>query len=225
MENLTEDDFERCEQFGDWSAFSSEHWDVNHRDSSGFGDWSSFNDGLSEESASADLSSQEEQISGHEHKVEQGDDPWTVIRDCFHAEEIVRDTDMMDVLPLSQLLHNSTHAPYPSAVLSKKGSSCYHELLHEPKSPRIMGPKPNLHSHQQLTDTLQLKQSITLKNTDLTHLGIEKPEISSATLIQTKLTAPTWCQNSPGFFYQISRQWLNQNNPRLQNQQDKKDLL
>lgn len=69
MEDLTENDFERCEQFGDWSTFSSEHWDVNHRDSAGFGDWGSFNEGLSEESASADLSSQEEQISGHEHKV------------------------------------------------------------------------------------------------------------------------------------------------------------
>lgn len=67
MEKLGEDGFERCEQFGDWS--SSEHWDEDHRDSSGFGDWASFKDGLSEESDSADLLSQEGQTSGHEHKV------------------------------------------------------------------------------------------------------------------------------------------------------------
>lgn len=69
MEKLSEDGFERCEQFGDWSTFSSEHWDEENGDSSGFGDWASFKEGLSEESASADLSSQEGQTSGHEHKV------------------------------------------------------------------------------------------------------------------------------------------------------------
>ncbi|XP_053488518.1 uncharacterized protein si:dkey-229e3.2 [Ictalurus furcatus] len=224
MEKLGEDGFERCEQFEDWS--SSEHWDEDHRDSSGFGDWASFKDGLSEESDSADLLSQEGQTSGHEHKVERGDEPWIVIHDCFHVEEIVRDTDMMDFLPLSQLLHNSTHTPPPPAVLLRKGASFYHSLLCEPKSSSVTGPKPNLHSHKQLTDTLQLKQSNTSQNTDLLHLGFEKPQSSSAALIQTKLTAPTWCQTSPGFFYQISHRWLSQNSLRLQNNQDnKKDLL
>lgn len=68
MENLSEDGLERCEEFGDWSTCSSEHWDEDHRDSSGFGDWTSFK-GLSEESDSAYLLSQEGQTSGHEHKV------------------------------------------------------------------------------------------------------------------------------------------------------------
>ncbi|MCI4382718.1 hypothetical protein PGIGA_G00017970 [Pangasianodon gigas] len=225
MENLSEDGFERCEQFGDWSTCSSEHWDEDHRDSSGFGDWTSFKEDLSEESDSADLSSQEGQISGHEHKVERGDEPWIVIHDCFHFEEMVRDTDMMDVLPLSQLLHISTHTPPLPAGLLRKGASFYHQLLCEPKPPSITGPKPNLHSHKQLIDTLQLKQSNTLQNRDLPHLGFEKPESSSSALIQTKLTAPTWCQNSPGFFYQISRQWLSQYSLRLQDHQEKKDLL
>ncbi|XP_060790185.1 uncharacterized protein si:dkey-229e3.2 isoform X2 [Neoarius graeffei] len=186
MENLSEDGLERCKEFGDWSTCSSEHWDEDHGDSSGFGDWTTFKEGLSEESDSVYLSSQEGQTSDHENKVERGDEPWVTIHDCFHVEEIARNTDMMDVLPLSQLLHNSTHTPAPPAVLLKKGVSFYHSLLCESKPLSIMGPKQNLYSYKQLTDTLQIKQSSTLQ-----------------------LTAPTWCQNSPGFLYQISHQWLN----------------
>ncbi|KAK3562678.1 hypothetical protein QTP86_005294 [Hemibagrus guttatus] len=86
---------------------------------------------------------------------------------------------------------------------TRNGARFYHRLLCEPKPPSITGPtKPNLHSHKQLTDTLQLKQSNA-----------------------SQLTSPTWCQNSPGFFYQISHQWLSQYSLRLQNHQGKKDLL
>lgn len=49
-------------------------------------------------------------------QVGRDDAPWIVIHDCFHAEEMVRDTSMMDVLPLSQLLHNSTHTPPPTLL-------------------------------------------------------------------------------------------------------------
>lgn len=71
MENFSEDGFERCEQFGDWSTSRAEHWNEDHRDSSGFGDWASFKEGFTEdiEPDSADLLSQEEQTSGYEHKV------------------------------------------------------------------------------------------------------------------------------------------------------------
>ncbi|KAK3537816.1 hypothetical protein QTP70_019237 [Hemibagrus guttatus] len=225
MENLSEDGFERCEQFGDWSTCSSEHWDEDHRDSSGFGDWASFKEGLGEHiQDTADVSTQEG--NGHEHKEEKDDAPWTVIHDCFHVEKMLRDTGMTDVLPLSQLLHNFTHTPPPPSFLLRNGARFYHRLLCEPKPPSITGPtKPNLHSHKQLTDTLQLKQSNASQNTDIPQLGFEKPESSSAALIQTKLTSPTWCQNSPGFFYQISHQWLSQYSLRLQNHQGKKDLL
>lgn len=66
MENLIEDGFER---FGDWSSYSPEHWNEDHKDSSAFGDWASFKEGLNEESDSADLSSWEGQTSDHDHKV------------------------------------------------------------------------------------------------------------------------------------------------------------
>ncbi|KAG7328257.1 hypothetical protein KOW79_008201 [Hemibagrus wyckioides] len=222
MENLSEDGFERGEQFGDWSTCSSGHWDEDHRDSSGFGNWASFKEGLGEDTA--DVSTQEGH--GHEHKEERDDALWTAIHNCFHVEEMVRETGMTDVLPLSQLLHNFTHKPPPPALILRKGASFYHRLLCEPKSQSITGPtKPNLYSHKQLTDTLQLKQTNTTQNTDIAQLGFEKPESSSPALIQTKLTSPTCCQNSPGFFYQISHQWLSQYSLRLQNHQGKKDLL
>lgn len=69
MENLSEDGFERFEQFGDWSSSSSGHWDKNPRNSSGFGDWTSFKQGLNTATEdTADLS-QEGQTFGQEHKV------------------------------------------------------------------------------------------------------------------------------------------------------------
>ncbi|GAA6108781.1 uncharacterized protein si:dkey-229e3.2 [Tachysurus ichikawai] len=223
MEKLSEDGFERCEQLGDWSTFTSGHWDEEHRDSSGFGDWASFK-GLSEDIEDTEVLSTHKRL-GHENKVGRDDAPWIVIHDCFHAEEMVRDTSMMDVLPLSQLLHNSTHTP-PPTLLRFEGASFYYRLLCDPKPPSITGPtKPNLHSHKLLTDTLQLKQTNTSQNTDIPQLGFEKPESSPAALIQTKLTSPVWGQNSSGFFYQISHQWFEQYSLRLQNHQGKKDLL
>lgn len=79
MENLSEDGLERCKEFGDWSTCSSEHWDEDHGDSSGFGDWTTFKEGLSEESDSVYLSSQEGQTSDHENKV------------IFYTSAIMRD--------------------------------------------------------------------------------------------------------------------------------------
>lgn len=48
---------------------------------------------------------------------ERDDALWTAIHDCFHVEEMVRDTGMTDVLPLSRLLHNFTHTPPPPALV------------------------------------------------------------------------------------------------------------
>ncbi|XP_046710992.1 uncharacterized protein si:dkey-229e3.2 isoform X2 [Silurus meridionalis] len=225
MENFSEDGFESCEQFADWSTCSSEHWDENHRDGTGFGDWTSFKDAFSEESDSANVSSQKGQTCIHADKNIELPHPrlkkLEIPSAALIQTKMVRDTGM-NILPLSQLLHNSSHTPPMEAVQLQKGANFYHQLL-KPNS--IMGSKLNLHSHKQLTDTLQLKQSNTLQNTELPHLGSEKPKSPSADLIQTKLTAPTRCQNSHGFFYQISHQWLSQYSLRFKNHHDKKDLL
>ncbi|KAI5616759.1 hypothetical protein C0J50_23688 [Silurus asotus] len=183
MENFSENGVESCEQFADWSTCSSENWDENHRDGTGFGDWTSFKDAFSEESDSANVSSQKGQTCIHADKIVRDDVTWTVINDCFHVDEMVRDTGM-NILPLSQLLHNSSHTPPMEAVQLQKGANFYQQLL---KPNNIMGSKLNLHSHKQLTDTLQLKQSNTLQNTELPHPGSEKPKSPSADLIQTKV--------------------------------------
>ncbi|XP_062863498.1 uncharacterized protein si:dkey-229e3.2 [Trichomycterus rosablanca] len=227
--NISDDGSDGCEQFEEWSTFSSVHQEENNKDSSCFGDWTTFNGCLVEEAEFVPLSPQEGDTSGFEHKVDSEDEvnPWTVFHECFHVEETLKDTETTEIPPLSQLLHNPTSIPNHPAVISREGASLYHHVLCEPKSLTRYGAKHSLYSQKQLIDLLQLKHSdiIESQNSDLCDLGIEELESNPAALIQTKLTAPTWCQNTPGVFYQISRQWLSHHNVKLQNHQDKKDLL
>ncbi|KAI4873324.1 hypothetical protein NFI96_029077 [Prochilodus magdalenae] len=202
-------------------------WNEDQKDSSNFGDWSSFHSSLNKVVESPPLSPQE-RSSDHKQKMENGDEasPWFVFHDSFHVEETLKDTTVMEIPPLSQLLHNSTHIPPQPAVLSREAASLCQRLLFKPDSLSLSGPKPNLHSHKQLVNILQLKHTDinTSQDTNLPDLGVDEPESSPAALIQTKLMAPMCCQNKPGYLYQISRQWLSQYSLRLLHLQDKEDI-
>ncbi|XP_036449174.1 uncharacterized protein si:dkey-229e3.2 [Colossoma macropomum] len=228
LDSLSEDGFHSCEGFADWSTYSPIHWNEDQGDSSNFGDWNSFHGSLSKKAESPPLSPQE-RSSDHKQKMENGDSvsPWFVFHGCFHVEETVKDTAVMEIPSLSKLLHNSTHIALDSAALSREAASLCHRLLYKPEYLSLSGPKPSLHSHKQLINTLQLKHSDinTSQNTNLPDQGFEEPESSPAALIQTKLMAPIRCQNKPGYLYQISPQWLNQYSLRLLPHQNKQDLL
>ncbi|XP_076833601.1 uncharacterized protein LOC143480053 [Brachyhypopomus gauderio] len=226
---LSGESFQGCEEFEEWTSYDSEHWPQAQRQSSCFDDWNCFHGDVSKNEETAHLSPQETGSSGQEHKVENSHmiSPWFVFHDCFSEEEIMKDAVMVEVSPLSQLVHGSAHMPCQQTALSREATSLFHQILCDPKVLRLSGPKPNLHSQKQLISTLQLKHSDlhNLLTTDFPDLGSEELESSPGALIQTKLVAPVPCQNAPGFFYQISRQWFNQHSMKLLPHQDKKDLL
>ncbi|XP_072546545.1 uncharacterized protein [Salminus brasiliensis] len=231
LDNLGEDGFHSCEGFAEWSTYSPAHWKGDQGDiSSSFGDWSSFNGSLSKETEPAPSGSpQDRGHAGHKHQVENGNQlsPWTVFYNCFHVEETAKDSAVMEIPPLSHLLHNSTHAPPQPATLSSEAANLCHRLLCEPDCLSLSSPKPSLHSYKQLINTLHLSNSDTntVQNTDFSDQDFEEPKSCPAALIQTKLMVPTLCQNKPGYLYQISRQWLNQYSLALLPHQDKQDLL
>ncbi|XP_066530934.1 uncharacterized protein si:dkey-229e3.2 [Hoplias malabaricus] len=214
LDGFDEDGFHSCEGFTEWSTYGSGHWSESEGDGSGLEDWSSFHGSLSKELESDP--SPEERHSDHKHKVVDREEisPWCVFRDCFRTEETVKEVNVTEIQPLSQLLHNSTHAP---SHLSSEASSLCHRLLYGTDSLRSSDPRHSPHSHKQLVNSLQLQPSdtSTSQRVDLPDLGFEEPESSSAVLIQTKLTAPTLCQNKPGYLYQISHQWFSQQSLRL----------
>ncbi|XP_007252599.3 uncharacterized protein si:dkey-229e3.2 [Astyanax mexicanus] len=221
LENLSEDGFHSCEGFADWSSYSPVHWNGNQEDSSNsFGDWSTFNSNLSKDKEPASSESPpEEGRSGHTHKVEKSNKlrSSSVFYDCFHAEETIKDTAVMEIPPLSQLLLNSASTPPQPAALSSAAANLCQRLLCEPDCLSLSGPKPRLHSYKQLINTLHLTNSDPniFQNTDFSDQDFEEQESSPAALIQTKLMVPTLCQNKPGYLYQISRQWLSQNSLNL----------
>uniref|UniRef100_A0A3B1JZE8 Si:dkey-229e3.2 n=1 Tax=Astyanax mexicanus TaxID=7994 RepID=A0A3B1JZE8_ASTMX len=165
LENLSEDGFHSCEGFADWSSYSPVHWNGNQEDSSNsFGDWSTFNSNLSKVEKSNKLRSS------------------SVFYDCFHAEETIKDTAVMEIPPLSQMLLNSASTPPQPAALSAAANLCQ-RLLCEPDCLSLSGPKPRLHSYKQLINTLHLTNSDPNIFQDQ---DFEEQESSPAALIQTK---------------------------------------
>ncbi|RXN27518.1 hypothetical protein ROHU_019972 [Labeo rohita] len=154
--------------------------------------------------------------------------PWFVFTDCFQVEGAEDNPVLMEIPTLSVLQQSTLDKPSQSAAISSEAANFWYHLQSGSKILRLSGPKPKLHSHEGLVKTLQLRQldaSTDSKITTLFDLELEDLEDPPAGLIQTKLMPSSQCRNAPGFFYQISRQWLSQYNMNLLPYQNKKEPL
>ncbi|KAK7153284.1 hypothetical protein R3I93_011247 [Phoxinus phoxinus] len=214
-----------CEEgFDEWSTFSSADWTEPQQDDKGFSDLG----GLQDKSRKEELSTvpvTETGTSECPENAENGDkiNPWFVFKDCFQAEEAEKNLIMMEIPTLSQLQQSTLDMSSQSAAISSQAAHFWCHLQSGSKILRLSGPKPKLYSHEGLLRSLQLRRpdaSADTQTTTLSDLELENPEDPPGALIQTKLMAPSNGQNSPGFFYQISRQWLSQYSMNLRpNQQ------
>ncbi|XP_016150217.1 uncharacterized protein [Sinocyclocheilus grahami] len=222
-----EDGFQSCDGFDDWSTFSSADWTEPQQDGSGVSDWGAVQDKTRKEESST-LPVAEAGTFEFPENTENGDkgNPWFIFNDCFQEAET--DPVMMEIPTLSLLQQSVLDKPSHSAAISSEAANFWCHLQSGSKILRLSGPKPKLHSHKGLLKTLQLRQpdaSAHSQTTTLLDLELEDLEDPPGPLIQTKLMPSSQCQNAPGFFYQISRQWLSQYNMNLLPYQNKKDPL
>ncbi|XP_016330996.1 uncharacterized protein LOC107679822 isoform X2 [Sinocyclocheilus anshuiensis] len=210
LDRYGEDGFQSCEGFDDWSTFSSADWTEPQQHGNGFSDWGAFQDNTSKEESTT-LPVAEAGTSQFPENVEGAE----------------KDPVVMEIPTLSVLQQSTLDKPSQSAAISSKAANFWCHLQSGSKILRLSGPKPKLHSHEGLLKALQLGQpdgSADSQTTTLLNLELEDPEDPPGALIQTK-PMPSQCQNAPGFFYQISRQWLSQHNMNLLPYQNKKDPL
>ncbi|XP_016110498.1 uncharacterized protein [Sinocyclocheilus grahami] len=224
-----EDGFQSCEGFDDWSTFSSADWTEPQQDGSGFSDWGAFQDNTSKEESTT-LPVAEAWTSKFPENTENGEkgNPWFIFNDCFQVEGAEKDPVVMEILTLCVLQQSTLDKPSQYAAISSKAANFWCRLQSGSKILRLSGPKPKLHSHEGLLKALQLGQpdaSADSQTTTLLNLELEDPEDPPGALIQTKLMPSSQCRNAPGFFYQISRQWLSQHNMNLLPFQNKNDPL
>ncbi|XP_056101652.1 uncharacterized protein si:dkey-229e3.2 [Rhinichthys klamathensis goyatoka] len=224
-----EDGFQSGEGFDEWSTFSSADWTEPQQDDKGFSDLGGLQDKTRKEELSA-IPVTETGTFEFPERAENGDkvNPWFIFNDCFQVEEGEKNLIMMEIPTLSQLHQSTLHMPSQSAAISSQAAHFWCHLQSGSKILRLSGPKPKLYSHEGLVKSLQLRHpdaSTDSQTTTLSDLELEHPEDPPGALIQTKLMPSSHCQNSPGFFYQISRQWLSQYSMNLRPNQHKKDPL
>ncbi|XP_026100033.1 uncharacterized protein LOC113070805 [Carassius auratus] len=229
LDRYGEDGFPSCEGFDDWSTFSSADWTEPQQDDNGFSDWGAFQDRTREEESST-LSGAGAGTSEFPENTENGDkgNPWFIFNECFQVEDAEKDPVMMEIPTLSLLQQSTLDKPSQSSAISSEAANFWCHLQSGSKILRLSGPKPKLHSHEGLLKSLQLRQpdaSADSQTTNLLDLDPEDLEDHPGALIQTKLMPSSQCRNAPGFFYQISRQWLSQYNLNLLPYQNKKDPL
>ncbi|XP_073683552.1 uncharacterized protein [Garra rufa] len=229
LDHYGEDGFQICEGFDDWSTFSSVDWTEPKQDGGGFSDWGAFQDNTRKEELSS-VPVAETGTFEFPENAENGDEgnPWFVFSDCFQVEGAEKDPVVMEIPTLSLLQQSTLDKPSQSAAISREAANFWCHLQSGSKILRLSGPKPKLHSHEGLHKTLQLRPpdpSADSQTTSLFDLELEDLEDPPGTLIQTKLMPSSQCRNAPGFFYQISRQWLSQYNMNLLPYQNKKDPL
>ncbi|XP_042630254.1 uncharacterized protein LOC122148189 [Cyprinus carpio] len=229
LDRYGEDCFQSCEEFDDWSTFSSADWTEPQQDGNGFSDWGAFQDKTRKEESSTPPVAEAGTFEFPEN-TENGDkgNPWFIFNDCFQIEEEEKDPVMMEIPTLSLLQQSTLDKSSQSAAISSEAANFWCHLQSGSKILRLSGPKPKLHSHEGLLKTLQLRHpdaSADLQTTTLLDLEPEDLEDHPGALIQTKLMSSSQCRNAPGFFYQISRQWLSQYNMNLLPYQNKKDPL
>ncbi|XP_016330997.1 uncharacterized protein LOC107679822 isoform X3 [Sinocyclocheilus anshuiensis] len=205
LDRYGEDGFQSCEGFDDWSTFSSADWTEPQQHGNGFSDWGAFQDNTSKEESTT-LPVAEAGTSQFPENTENGEkgNPWFIFNDCFQVEGAEKDPVVMEIPTLSVLQQSTLDKPSQSAAISSKAANFWCHLQSGSKILRLSGPKPKLHSHEGLLKALQLGQ----------------PDGSA-----DSQPMPSQCQNAPGFFYQISRQWLSQHNMNLLPYQNKKDPL
>ncbi|KAK2878531.1 hypothetical protein QQF64_011418 [Cirrhinus molitorella] len=229
LDRYGEDGFQSCEGFDDWSTFSSADWTEAKQDGSGFSDWGAFQDNTRKEELTH-LPVAEAGTFEFPENTENGNEgnPWFVFSECFRVERAEKDPVVMEIPKLSLLQQSILDKPSQSAAISSEAANFWCHLESGSQILRLSGPKPKLHSHEGLLKTLQLRPpdpSADSQTTTLFDLELEDLENPPGALIQTKLMPSSQCRNAPGFFYQISRQWLSQYNMNLLPYQNKKDPL
>ncbi|XP_043118483.1 uncharacterized protein si:dkey-229e3.2 [Puntigrus tetrazona] len=228
LDRYGEDGFHSCEGFDDWSAFGTTDWTESQRDGSGFADWGAFQDNTEKEELPT-LPAAGAGAFEFPENTENGEkgNAWFILKDCFRVEGSEKDPVLLREIPALSVLQQSTlDKPSLSAAISSEGANFWCHLQSGSEILRLLGPKPKLHSHEGLLKTLQLRQPDTnagSQKTTLLDLELEDPEDTPGALIQTKLMPSSQCRNAPGFFYQISRQWLSQYNTNPLPYQNKKD--
>lgn len=225
----SEDAFQSCEGFEEWSTFSSADWTEPQQDDKGFSDLGGLQDKTRKEELST-IPVTETGTSEFPENAKNGDtvNPWVIFNDCFQVEGAEKNLTMMEIPTLSQLQQSTLDMPSQSAAISSQAAHFWCHLQSGSKILRLSGPKPKLYSHEGLLKTLPLTHpdaGADSQTTTLSDLEPEYPEDPPGALIQTKLMPSSHCQNSPGFFYQISRQWLSQYSMNRQPNQHNKDPL
>lgn len=221
-----EDGFQSCEGFDEWSTFSSADWTEPQQTS----DLSGFQDEV--KARKEELSTIPVTETGtfeFPENAENGDKvkPCFIFNECFQVEKAEENLVMMEIPTLSQLQQSTLDMPSQSAAISSQAAHFWCHLQSGSNILRLSGPKPKLYSHEGLLKTLQLRHPDTSADSQTTNLfDLElEPEDPPGALIQTKLMPSSHCRNAPGFYYQISRQWLSQYSMNLQLNQHKKDPL
>ncbi|XP_067224127.1 uncharacterized protein si:dkey-229e3.2 [Chanodichthys erythropterus] len=229
LDHYGEDSFQSCEGFDDWSTFSSADWTEPRHDEKVFSDLGGFQDKTRKEELST-IPVTETGTFEFPENAENGNkvNPWFIFNDCFQVEEKEKNPVMMEIPTLSQLQQSTLDKPSQSAAISSQATHFWCHLQSGSQILRLSGPRPKLHSHEGLLKSLQLRHpdaSANSQTTTLSDLELENPEDPPGALIQTKLMPSSHCRNAPGFFYQISSQWLNQYSINLRPNQHKKDSL
>lgn len=213
LDSYDEDDFQSSEGFdADWSTFSSADWaEPQHDDNRS--DWSEFQDNTRKEEELSSIPVVETGTSELPEKTENENQANVqfVFHDCFHDGEAEKETLKMEIPTLFQLLHSKTDLPSQPVGISSEAANFWCHLQSDVL--RLSGIRPKLHCREKLLKTLQLRQPDTdtsSQSSILSELKLEELEDLPVALIQTKLLPPSNCRNAPGFFYQISQQWLGQ---------------
>ncbi|XP_706061.1 uncharacterized protein si:dkey-229e3.2 [Danio rerio] len=215
LDRYEEDGFQSCEGFDNWASFSSADWTETQKNNNEFSDWAGFHDNTGKEDFSTMPLAETGTFSRHEN-ADNGDEvnPWFVFNNCFQVEKAEKDPVVMEIPTLSLLPEHTTDMLSQSAAITSEAASFWCHLQSGSKMLRLSGPKPKLHSQEALLKTLQLRQpdaNTHAQTNTLRDLELEVQEDRPGALIQTKLMPSSNCRNAPGFFYQVSRHWLNMN--------------
>lgn len=227
LDSYGEDGFQSSEGFDDWSTFSSAKPEPQ-QDNNRFSDWGAFRDNTGKEEEFSSVPVVESGSSELPEKIENQVNVQFVFHDSFHVDGEQKEPLMLEIPTLFQLLHSKTDLPSQSVGISSEAANFWCHLQSDSELLRLSSPKRKLHSSEQLLKTLQLTHpdaSTASQSTVLSDLELEEPEHRPGALIQTKLMPPSQCRNAPGFFYQISRQWLSQHSMKMLPYQWQKDPL
>ncbi|KAG5285252.1 hypothetical protein AALO_G00001240 [Alosa alosa] len=207
------------EQFGDF-----EEWSSATSSDGCLGDWSDFHDSKTwDGDRPASPVPAQERSSKCIAAVQscEAPDPWGVFSECFpDAGPQITDLGDLETPTLSELLRSPSHTPSQSGGISSGVMSVCGRLLCEGSTVRWLGPRPSTQSFSQLLSTLPLVDPHTHNTEDmaLPDMELEKTEDQSppAALIQTKLSAPSCCHQTPPVMYQVSLRWIRLCNIQLQ---------